>query len=83
MTNGEFDPWRSGSTASQLRPGGPVTINNDSIMTNLIPNGVHCSDLVASNGEANEGIANVQQAEIEQIVKWIGEWPGKPGGYEG
>ncbi|KAF2162460.1 hypothetical protein M409DRAFT_37398 [Zasmidium cellare ATCC 36951] len=73
-TNGEFDPWRSGSVSSTFRPGGPLA-STPQVPINLIPGGVHCYDLLAASGQANAAIEQVQRAEVAQMMKWVAEWP--------
>ena len=74
MTNGEFDPWRSAGVASEFRPGGPLHSSTKDVFFNLIPGGVHCYDFIAAYGTANAAVAKAQQAEIEQIAEWVGQW---------
>ncbi|KAL1861845.1 hypothetical protein VTK73DRAFT_6905 [Phialemonium thermophilum] len=71
--NGEFDPWRSASVSSELRPGGPFS-GTESAPLFLIPGGRHCSDLAARNGEFNKDVASIQQQQVKQMVTWINEF---------
>jgi hypothetical protein len=74
-TNGEFDPWRTSGVSSEFRPGGPLESTEEHPLQ-VIPGGFHCSDLRLKNGEVNEGVQNVIDNEVKQIVEWVGEWPG-------
>lgn len=72
-TNGEFDPWRSASVSSEFRPGGPMQSTEETPIM-IVPDGIHCSDLLASNGAANPGVQAVIDAEIKQIKAWVAEY---------
>jgi len=78
--NGEFDPWRSSGVSSIFRPGGPLQ-STEQAPVDIVPGGYHCSDLLMKNGQVNAGVAAVQQKEIDQIVAWVNEWPGKAPSY--
>ena len=69
----EFDPWRSASVSSELRPGGPLN-STESAPVFLIPGSRHCNDLSRRNGLFNAGVLNVQKQEISQMKKWVGEF---------
>ncbi len=75
-TNGQFDPWRTSGVSSEFRPGGPLPSTPQHPLQ-IIPGGFHCSDLRLMNGVVNEGVQQVIDNEVEQIVKWVGEWPRK------
>ncbi|KAH8671712.1 serine carboxypeptidase S28 [Xylariales sp. PMI_506] len=86
--NGEVDPWRSASVASQFRPGGPfININASDAGTAepvagvatvppsvLIEDGIHCSDLIAANS-VHPSVAAAQAFVISQMQAWVAEWP--------
>lgn len=72
-TNGEFDPWRSSGVSSESRPGGPKK-STEQAPVNVIPDGVHCYDMLAENGEANAGVQAVIDAETAQIKAWVEEF---------
>jgi hypothetical protein len=72
-TNGEFDPWRTSGVSSPFRPGGPLVSSPDAPVQ-LIPDGFHCSDMLAHNGIANAGVQLVIDREIAQIKTWVAEW---------
>ncbi|KAK1756745.1 hypothetical protein QBC47DRAFT_377545 [Echria macrotheca] len=80
--NGEFDPWRSASVSSELRPGGPKQSTPQAPLY-LLEGGVHCSDLVVKNGEVNAGIKQAQNSMVETMKGWVQEFyqanPVKPG----
>lgn len=76
--NGEFDPWRSASMASEFRPAGPIEPTPDAPSI-IIPGGRHCNDLSVKNAVANEGVKKTQDAVIKQIAEWTNEFyrPGR------
>ena len=39
-----------------------------------IADGIHCSDLSAKAGKADETIRAVQESALEYLHTWIGEW---------
>ncbi|KAH7061304.1 peptidase S28 [Macrophomina phaseolina] len=71
--NGEFDPWKDATVSSDFRPGGPLESTPEAPVF-LIPAGIHCSDLLARNGQANEGVQKVIDAEVLQIAQWVSEY---------
>ncbi|OMP83342.1 putative serine protease K12H4.7 [Diplodia seriata] len=72
-TNGEFDPWKDATVSSDFRPEGPLE-STAAAPVFMIPEGIHCSDLLARNGEANEGVQAVIDGEVAQIVSWVAEY---------
>ncbi|KAK0708905.1 serine carboxypeptidase S28-domain-containing protein [Apiosordaria backusii] len=78
-TNGEFDPWRSGSVSSKYRPGGPQQSTVETPVY-LIPGGRHCNDLDARSGERNQGVQRVQLESIARMVGWVNEFYDVKGG---
>jgi hypothetical protein len=62
--------------SSEFRPGGPLESTKEAPLQ-IIPGGFHCSDLRLRNGLVNAGVQKVIDNEVSQIVKWVGEWPGK------
>lgn len=71
--NGEFDPWRSASVASEFRPGGPFN-GTDEVPAILIAGSRHCNDLLISNGDVNAAVASAQKAAISQLSAWVDEF---------
>lgn len=71
--NGEFDPWRDATVSSDFRPGGPLESTPDAPV-NVIPGGIHCSDLIYSNALANEGVMAIVNDEIATIKGWVEEF---------
>lgn len=69
-TNGEWDPWKDATVSSDFRPGGPLVSTKEAPL-NMIPGGIHCSDLIASNGVANRGVQEVIDNEISVIKGWV------------
>ncbi|KAH6652526.1 serine carboxypeptidase S28 [Truncatella angustata] len=71
--NGEADPWRSASVASEFRPGGPF--NGTSETPAIIMEGArHCNDLLQKNS-VHPSVAAAQAAAISQFEEWVGEYP--------
>jgi hypothetical protein len=74
--NGEFDPWREASVASDFRPGGPLQ-STEKVPAKLVPGGFHTSDLVTRNGLVNAGAKKVIDQGVQKMAQWVKEWPGK------
>lgn len=72
-TNGQFDPWKDATVSSDYKPGGPFNGTADAPVQ-VIPAGVHCSDLITEAGEVNAGVKEVQDNEIAQIKTWVDEF---------
>lgn len=72
-TNGEFDPWRDSTVSSVYKPGGQFT-GTATAPLQLIPDGIHCSDMLAENGAVNAGVQEVIDNEIAQIKTWVDEY---------
>ncbi|KAF5487287.1 putative extracellular serine carboxypeptidase [Colletotrichum siamense] len=72
-SNGEFDPWRSASVSSELRPGGPLQ-SRPGAPVHLIPGSRHCNDLLMRNGDVNADMKAVITSEIEQLKTWTEEF---------
>ncbi|KAI1466238.1 peptidase S28 [Daldinia caldariorum] len=70
--NGEFDPWRSASVASEFRPGGPLASTPD-VPSILIPGSRHCNDLRVQNA-VNSDIKKAQADIISQIANWTNDF---------
>ncbi|KAG6009457.1 hypothetical protein E4U21_002372 [Claviceps maximensis] len=71
--NGETDPWRSASVASDFRPGGPFVGDKDHPSW-VVPKGSHCSDLLIKNAKVNEGVKRVVDAEVKKMKEWVGDF---------
>ncbi|KAF4991400.1 hypothetical protein FDECE_14055 [Fusarium decemcellulare] len=71
--NGQFDPWRSSGVSSNFRPDGPLQSTPEQPVQ-VIPSGIHCSDLLLENGVLNSGAQTVIDDEINQIKEWVGEY---------
>ncbi|SMR51085.1 unnamed protein product [Zymoseptoria tritici ST99CH_1E4] len=74
--NGEFDGWRELSVSSDYRPAGPLP-DSLQVPAKVGSGGFHCSDLSLNDGDVNEDVRKVQDEVVAQLVKWVGEWPGK------
>ena len=72
-TNGQFDPWRDSTVSSQFRPGGPL-VSTKEVPVQVIPGGVHCTDLILSSGAANAGTQEVIDNEIRIVKGWVEEY---------
>lgn len=77
--NGQFDPWRDATVSSDFRPGGPLVSTPDAPV-NVIPGGIHCSDLIYSNALANAGVMAIVNDEIATIKSWVEEFYKSSGG---
>ncbi|KAI0153177.1 endoprotease endo-Pro [Xylariaceae sp. FL1272] len=71
--NGEFDPWRSASVASEFRTGSPVVSTPDEPYV-LIPEARHCNDLRKRNGDASWNVAIAQGYVTSQMSTWADEF---------
>ncbi|KAI4633240.1 hypothetical protein J4E80_000603 [Alternaria sp. BMP 0032] len=76
FVNGEFDPWREISVSAKGRPGGPLQ-STEQVPVEIVPDGVHTSDLNTKNGKVNAGVKEVQDRVLKQLVGWVEEWPGE------
>lgn len=72
-TNGQYDPWRTSGVSSGFRPGGPLASTPEAPV-NIIPAGIHCSDLSLKNAAVNAGVQKVVDAEVAQIKTWVAEY---------
>lgn len=72
-TNGQYDPWKDATVSSDYKPGGPFNGTVEAPVQ-VIPAGIHCSDLIAENGAVNEGVKEVQDNEVAQIKAWVEEF---------
>jgi len=70
--NGELDPWRSGSVASDFRPGGPFN-GTEKTPAILIEGSRHCNDLIIGNN-VHPPVKAAQEAAIKQMETWIAEF---------
>lgn len=71
---GEFDPWRSASVVSELRPGG-VLQSTKKVPVEIVPGGFHTSDLLTLNGLANEGCQKVIDTVVATVTNWVSQFP--------
>lgn len=74
--NGDSDPWREASVSSDLRPNGPLQ-STEQVPVEIVPGGFHTSDLITMNGQVNAGCKKVQDAVVDQLAKWVAEYPKK------
>lgn len=70
--NGEFDPWRSASVASEFRPGGQFK-GTEETPAILIAGSRHCNDLLITNN-VHRPVAEAQKQAISQFRKWVKEF---------
>ncbi|ROW08683.1 hypothetical protein VPNG_06442 [Cytospora leucostoma] len=73
FTNGQYDPWRDATVSSDFKPGGPFNGTADAPVQ-VIPDGIHCSDLIAENGVVNAGVQKVIDNEVAVIKGWVEEF---------
>lgn len=73
FTNGQYDPWLDATVSSQFKPGGPYNGTDDAPVL-MIPDGIHCSDMIAENGLVNAGVQEVIDSETEVIAGWVEEY---------
>ncbi|KAI1198091.1 serine carboxypeptidase S28 [Nemania serpens] len=66
FVNGENDPWRSATVASEYRPGGAVQ-TSEQIPSLIVENASHVPDLVLGDNPS-------QAVVIEQAVEIMGNW---------
>ncbi|KAK4443213.1 putative serine peptidase [Podospora aff. communis PSN243] len=74
--NGEHDPWRSASVSSEIRPGGPMPSTPEAPVF-VLPEAIHCNELLMRNADANEAIRTAQIEMIGIMKKWLADWPSK------
>ena len=73
FTNGQYDPWKDATVSSDFKPGGPYNGTADAPVQ-VIPGGIHCSDLIAENGVENAGAQEAIDYEIGVITDWVDEY---------
>lgn len=54
--------------SAESRPGGSL-VSTAKHPVNVIPNGIHCYDLLLKNGAADPGTQNVIDINVKQIVE--------------
>ncbi|KAL1734330.1 peptidase S28 [Schizophyllum commune] len=69
FANGIKDPWREATMSAE-----GVTTKSTDRQPIKIGDGIHCSDLSAKAGKADETIRAVQESALEYLHTWIGEW---------
>jgi len=72
-TNGQYDPWKTSGMSSEFRPGGPFQGTPEQPIQ-VIPAGIHCSDLRYSNAKVNAGVKAVVDKQVNQIGLWVAEY---------
>jgi hypothetical protein len=68
--NGQWDPWKDSTVSSDFRPGGPLQ-STPQAPVQIIPGGIHCSDMIAGNGVANAGVQKVIDYEVGVMKGWV------------
>lgn len=71
--NGELDPWRAATVSADERPGGPLTFTPEAPVW-VLPGGVHCSDVLTRNAEANPALRRVVDDVLKTMKKWVDEY---------
>lgn len=59
--------------SSDYKPGGPFNGTTEAPLQ-VIPDGIHCSDMIIKNGAVNAGVQEVIDNEVAQIVAWVDEY---------
>ncbi|KAK0734689.1 serine carboxypeptidase S28-domain-containing protein [Lasiosphaeria miniovina] len=78
-TTGEFDPWRSTTMSSEIRPGGPLK-SSDNVAVFLIKNAQHGDEAFTARGlessrtRINPYVQEVQDKSVEIMKKWISQY---------
>ncbi|KAJ6629295.1 hypothetical protein B0H10DRAFT_1986494 [Mycena sp. CBHHK59/15] len=75
FVNGEFDPWQSGTVASEL-PWAPKHHSTPQQPMLMVKAGVHC--LINSTAMGNPNTAIVFNHLVTQMVTWMKEWEASP-----
>ncbi|KAI0132335.1 peptidase S28 [Xylariales sp. AK1849] len=70
FVNGEFDPWRSATIASDYRPGG--RLNSTKSPAYIVKGGVHTPELIIDETDPNTW--PIVQAAIKQMGDWLSQW---------
>ncbi|KAH9830864.1 serine peptidase like protein [Teratosphaeria destructans] len=74
---GEMDVWREISVSAKTRPGGPLQSDPESdVIVHLIKTGWHHSEMYTRNAELDEEVRRVRDEEVDQICRWVQQWPG-------
>ncbi|KAI2628443.1 peptidase S28 [Xylaria nigripes] len=71
FVNGQFDPWRSATIASDTRPNGPIA-NSETIPSLIVGNGVHVPEFMIDDN--NPDTAPVIKEAVEIMGGWLKEW---------
>ncbi|KID86422.1 serine peptidase [Metarhizium guizhouense ARSEF 977] len=71
--NGELDPWRAATVSADERPGGPLVFTPEAPVW-VLPGGVHCSDVLTRNAEANPALRRVVDDVLKTMKKWVDEY---------
>lgn len=70
FVNGEHDPWRSATIASDYRPDGPVQSSAE-VPSLIVKDGVHVPDLILEDDDAQ---AVVIERAVEIMGGWLKDW---------
>ena len=62
--------------SSEFRPGGPLQ-STAQVPVEVLPAGIHCSDLRRRNWDANAKVAASINRVVKQMVEWVGQHPKK------
>ncbi|KAF9773591.1 hypothetical protein IL306_008580 [Fusarium sp. DS 682] len=74
LVNNFFDPWKPAGYASPQRPGG-VLGNSTNIKHFIFDLGNHCEDIFRDASDYYPSLKPIHKAGIDQIVKWVAEFP--------
>lgn len=73
FVNGQYDPWRSATLSSDVRPGGPIVTDVDSrFQVRVVKGGVHTPEMFIDQND--EDTWPIIQDAIAQMGAWLDEW---------
>ncbi|KJX96167.1 serine peptidase like protein [Zymoseptoria brevis] len=76
-SSGSRDVWREMGVTARLRPGGPMQSDpQKEIVVHVVETGFHHSELSSRNAELYEEVRRVRDLEVEQVCRWVQQWPG-------
>lgn len=73
LVNGQYDPWRFATVASDFRPGGPLQ-STPELPTFVVPGGFHGSDRSGANWAVNPELQAIVDQEVVIVKKWVADF---------
>ena len=73
LVNGQYDPWRFATVASDFRPGSPLQSAAE-VPTFVVPGGFHGSDRSGANWAVNPELQSLVNQEVAIVKKWVAEF---------